>query len=156
MTGLGTRIRTGARTGAGTGAGAGLTWAGCGPAGWCCLLSLRRLHKYPVYNINATQRRLKPHDTAAACERPLKSQFGEIDSTPEQLPCNYSNRQQSRITSKQHQTFISCLATTTTTESTCLANTARFPHTDMIFRKGNVQVPTVEVSLDRGSSAWCL
>lgn len=105
------------------------------------LLALHRLHKDPVYKINAIQRRLKPHDITAACELPLKSQFGEIDSTSEQLRCNYSNRQQSRITSKQHQTFISCLTTTTTTKSTCLANTARFPSMYIIFKKSNVQVP---------------
>lgn len=118
---------------AGTGvnwAGTGLDWDWAGPGlrpHWVVLLSLRRLRKYPVYKINAIQRRLKPHDITAACELPLKSQFGEIDSTSEQLRCNYSNRQQSRITSKQHQTFISCLATTTTTKSTCLASAARFP-----------------------------
>lgn len=105
------------------------------------LLALHRLHKDPVYKINAIQRRLKPHDITAACELPLKSQFGEIDSTSEQLRCNYSNRQQSRITSKQHQTFISCLTTTTTTKSTCLANTAQLPSTYIIFKKSNVQVP---------------
>lgn len=120
----------------------GSSWGrlGLGPH-WVVLLALRRLQKYPVYKINATQRRLKPHDITAARELPLKSQFGEIDSTSEQLRCNYSNRQQSRITSKQHQTFISCLPTTTTTKSTCLANAARSPEMYIMVRKSSVQVP---------------
>lgn len=131
---------SGGETGPGGSFHGGSSWGWPGPH-WVVLLALHRLHKDPVYKINAIQRRLKPHDITAACELPLKSQFGEIDSTSEQLRCNYSNRQQSRITSKQHQTFISCLTTTTTTKSTCLANTAQFPSMYVTFKKSNVQVP---------------
>lgn len=44
----------------------------------------------------------------------------------------------------------------TTTKSTCLANTVRFPDTYRTSRKGNMQVPRVEASLDTGCSGYCL
>jgi len=149
--GLGIELVLGLGWGWSWGWGWGWAGAGAGPH-WVVLLSLRRLQKYPVYKINAIQRRLKPHDITAACKLPLKSQFGEIDSTSEQLRCNYSNRQQSRITSKQHQTFISRLATTTTTKSTCLANAAPVSRNACSIQGGQRAGPR---SGSKPRQGWC-